>query len=178
MTLEGDRVSVRSDVSVSDFFLDPEGTAAGMITSGDSDAAVTRSGKSSSFAWSSGHDAERAGEYLIVHLPDCPFGAAHDTWLYGGSARDITLTLPAAYDESYTYRISLGDKTLCTPETAMEISNDAGFLEISVKEEDGCAVVTRTLKLSGPQISPDVYPDYLELMRAWSDHNRTSVLLK
>ena len=57
-------------------------------------------------------------------------------------------------------------------------SNDAGFLEISVKEEDSCAVVTRTLKLSGPQISPDVYPDYLELMRAWADHNRTSVLLK
>ena len=178
MTLEGDRVSVRSEVSVSDFFLDPEGTAAGMITSGDSDAAVTRSGKSSSFAWSSGHAAERAGEYLIVHLPDCPFGAAHDTWLYGGSARDITLTLPAAYDESYTYRIVLGDKTLCTPETALEIDNGAGSLEISVKEEDGCAVVTRTLKLSGPQISPDVYPDYLELMRAWSDHNHTSVLLK
>lgn len=177
MVLERNMLTVKSEATVSDFFLDLEGSTARMITSGDKDASVEAGPASTTFSYSAEIPVEKAGPYMIIHLPDYPFSAIYDPWA-AGSKRNIMLTLPAAYDESYTYRINLGKRTLSTPAVDLEIDNSVGHLEIAVRTEGDDAFVTRVLKLSKSQILPDEYADYLELMRAWSDHNYTRVLVK
>lgn len=162
LTVSGDTVTAECWSSVSDFYQALAGGPDGIPGSSSFECEVP---------------VEKAGQYLIIHLPDCPFSVVQDP-LTSGSRRNIMLTLLAVCDESYTYRIHLGDRTLCTPEKEVTAENSAGRLEISVRMDGGDAVAERVLRLSKPQISPGEYADYLELMRIWSDHNHTSVLVK
>lgn len=177
ISLEGEKMLIRSETEVSDFFLDVEGTVARMITAGDDDADVKSSDSSSVFICESESDVERAGDYTILHLPDYPFSAVYDRRA-SGSERDILLTLPAPYDESYVYRVHKGDRTLCSPETDIKTENSVGELGISISDQGDDVIVIRTLKLYKPEISVEEYPDFLELMRVWGDHNHTCLLMK
>ena len=110
-------------------------------------------------------------------MPDYPFSAVYDRRA-SGSERDILLTLPAPYDESYVYRVHKGDRTLCSPEADIKTENSVGELGISISDQGDDVIVIRTLKLYKPEISVEEYPDYLELMRVWGDHNHTCLLMK
>lgn len=177
ITLEGETMTVRAESTVANCFLDVNGNTTRKITAGDKEAKTSASETSATFNYTHELKASKAGDYLLLHLPDYPFSATHENWA-SGSERDILLSLFAANDETYTYRIHLGGKTLCTPATDLKISNSAGSVEISVQPESDGATVKRSMKLSKSQFTPKEYPDYVKLMQAWGDMNHTQLLVK
>lgn len=173
----GDKPTATVDAKVSNFFLDIEGNTAKAITAGDKDAKTNASADATALSYKQTLATEKAGDYTLVSLPDFPFSAAHSNWA-AGTGRDILLTLPVAYDESYEYHIALGGKTLCTPATNVKRSNAIGSVEISIRPEADGATVKRTLKFAKTQIQPKEYAAYLDLMRTWGDKNYMQVLVK
>lgn len=177
LTLQDEKLSVKAEAEVADFFLDIEGKTAQSIIAGDKEAQTKTADASTVFSYSGEEPIEKAGDYLILSLPDYPFSAVHHTSI-SESDRDILLTLPAAFDETYTYQVHLGGKTLCTPATDLKLDNPAGSVEISIHAEADGANVKRTLKLNKSRITPKEYPAYTELMKAWGDPNYTQLLVK
>lgn len=177
LTLKDDKVSTKTEATIADFFLDIEGKTAQNIISGDRKAQIHAENAVTKFCYTGQTEVEKAGDYLILPLPDYPFSAARHTGITE-SDRDIQLTLPVAFDEAYTYQVHLGGKTLCTPVTDLKINNAVGSVEINIHPEGDGAVVKRTLKLTRTQISPEQYADYVKLMRAWGDTNYTRLLVK
>ena len=177
LTLQEDKLSVQAEATVSDFFLDIEGKTAQIIIAGDKAAQIKGADASTSFSYTSTGHIEKAGDYQILSLPDYPFSAVHHTGI-SESDRDILLTLPAAFDETYMYQVHLGGKTLCTPVTDLKLNNSVGSIEISIHPESDGASVKRTLKLSKSQITPKEYPAYVELMKVWGDQNYTQLIVK
>ena len=106
----GEKPEASIDAKISNFFLDIEGNTAKAITAGDKDAKTNASADATALSYKQTLATEKAGDYTLVSLPDFPFSAAHSNWA-AGTGRDILLTLPVAYDESYEYHIALGGKT-------------------------------------------------------------------
>ena len=177
LTLQDGKLSVKAEADVADFFLDIEGKTAQSITAGDKAAQIKTADASTSFSYAGTDPIEKAGDYLILSLPDYPFSAVHHTGI-SENDRDILLTLPAAFDETYTYQVHLGGKTLCTPATDLKLDNSVGSVEINIHAEGDGANVKRTLKLNKSRINPKEYPAYTELMKAWGDLNYTRLLVK
>ena len=173
----GEKPEASIDAKISNFYLDIEGNTAKAITAGDKDAKTNASADATALSYKQTLATEKVGDYTLVSLPDFPFSAAHSNWA-AGTGRDILLTLPVAYDESYEYHIALGGKTLCTPATNVKRSNAIGSVEISIRPEADGATVKRTLKFAKTQIQPKEYAAYLDLMRTWGDKNYMQVLVK
>lgn len=172
------KASAKVESSVPNYFLDLGGASSKAITARDKDAQVNCNATSASFSYAQEILPEIAGEYEIYRLPDYEFSAANSCDYVSGSKRDILLTLPVLYDESYTYSIDLGDKELCTPTADKTVKNNVGSAEIRISKNGNNATVVRNLKLSKSQITPDEYPAYLDLMKTWADANYTQLLVK
>lgn len=173
----GEEPTAKVNAKVSNFFLDIAGNTAKAITAGDKEATTKAAPDATTLGYKQTLATEKVGDYTLVSLPDFPFSAAHSNWS-AGTGRDILLTLPVAYDESYEYHIALGGKTLCTPAANVKRSNAIGSVEISIRPEADGATVSRTLKFAKTQIQPKEYAAYLDLMRTWGDKNYRQLLIK
>lgn len=177
LTLKDEQSFLKVEAKVADVYLDVEGKVARNITRHDKNAQTRAEGLSTVFNYECEAGVRKVGRYQILSLPDFPFSAVHNTWMTG-SERDIELTLPMAYDETYIYKVHLGGKILCTPVTDLKLNNSVGKVEITVHPESDGAIVKRVLKLKKTQISPKEYPAYLELIRTWIDENHTQLLVR
>lgn len=177
LTLTDAGASVKAEATIAPFFLDIEGKTAHSIIHGDAKAQTKTADTSTLFTYTHEVRAEKAGNYQILSLPDCPFSTIHTTGTLG-SERDCQLTLPIASDEIYTYQIHLNGKTLCTPSTNLKLNNSIGSVDIVIQPKGNEVYIKRSLKLAKTRISPKEYPAYTALMNIWRDHNYTQILLK
>ena len=110
------------------------------------------------------------GGYYSYRLPDAGTG-----WLgknysstTANTSRPVNLLLPYLPDETYTCTLEVGDgmKAVALPEN-VNLVNSVGAVRLSVAEENGKTVVTRSLKLTEQLITPALYPQYYQLMSEW-----------
>ena len=84
------------------------------------------------------------------------------------TTRPVNLLLPYLADETYTCTLDVHDglKAVALPEN-MTLDTPVGSLKVTVAEENGKTVITRSLKLVQQLITPALYPQYYRLMSEW-----------
>ena len=124
--------------------------------------------------------AKLAGGYYSLELPALGMDIRKYHLEAMSDMREEPLRLPQGIDEEYAFTITFPeDWKLITPETKLEIENEAGTLEISIQRKKNKVVIEKELELNR-NITAQQYAGFLELVRTWldEDYNRLVVEAK
>lgn len=119
------------------------------------------------------------GGYYSYALPEAGSG-----WLGAGysattsnTTRPVNLLLPYLPDETYTCTLvpEAGMKAVVLP-GQKSVSNPVGSVKITMTENGGKIVVTRSLKLNTQLVTPAMYHQYYQLMADWYEVSVSPVI--
>ena len=169
--------SVKADIARSLVpYTDTKVTA---FTSGDSKASVRVSGETVHVEFATPAKSEIQSGITAVTLTDAPNGLAHSAYVHANTTRDCNLVLPYAANESYDYSVQVpSGKSCITPSVEKNISNAAGSIQISIRNEGGKVSVKRSLKLHSATIAKANYPAFHALLATWVNPNYITLMFK
>ncbi|MCD7937689.1 MAG: DUF3857 domain-containing protein [Tannerellaceae bacterium] len=118
--------------------------------------------------------------YLLLTLPEGKADIRKQGFQSYNSTREKTLSLLYGAGEYNVYTVEIPDgmELLIQTNPFPSVKNKAGSYEYSLQQEGATATVTRKLTLDTTTITPDLYPDFRELMVAWDDQVARSLLLR
>lgn len=116
---------------------------------------------------------------MIVSLPDSPKGIAHSAYVKGNTTRDCNLVLPYASNETYSYSVQIPDGKECiTPVLEKNLSNAAGTVQVTVRQNGNTMEVKRNIKLNSSTISKADYTAFHTLLATWVNENYNVLMFK
>ena len=124
-------------------------------------------------------EAKKFDGYMEIELPAIAQGIASASLHELPSKRVTRLELPASFDESYEYEVSLANGlSLVTPASNLQVENAMGNVSVVFEVIDGKLKVKKHLKLKQSIVPVDLFGDFRELMNIWNDRNYSKVIVK
>ena len=164
--------------SVPEYYLDIEGKKIKSFAGNDIKSCKTN-GDFAEMEYSKNISTEKAGNYIILSLPDCGTGNYLSMLALQGGKSNKLITLPGMINESYSYSVSSpANATVSSKSANKEITNSVGSVKINIKAENGKVNVSRSITISNPKIEAKDYPKFTELIRAWENQNYNSVIFE
>ena len=164
--------------SVPEYYLDIEGKKIKSFAGNDINSCKTN-GDLAEMEYSKNISTEKAGNYIILSLPDCGTGNYLSMLALQGGKSNRLITLPGMINESYSYSVSSpANATVSSKSANKEITNSVGSVKINIKAENGKVNVSRSITISNPKIEAKDYPKFTELIRAWENQNYNSVIFE
>lgn len=165
------------NASVPEYYLDIEGKKTKAIAGNE--VKCKSNGESAEMEYTKSLNAETAGNYIILSLPDCGTGSYLSMLALQGGKSNRLITLPGAINESYSYSVSSpANASISSVPANKEISNSVGSVKINIKVENGKANVSRNLTISNPRIEEKDYPKFTELIRLWENQNYNNIIFE
>ena len=164
--------------SVPEYYLDIEGKKIKSFA-GNYIKSCKTNGDLAEMEYSKNISTEKAGNYIILSLPDCGTGNYLSMLALQGGKSNRLITLPGMINESYSYSVSSpANATVSSKSANKEITNSVGSVKINIKAENGKVNVSRSITISNPKIEAKDYPKFTELIRAWENQNYNSVIFE